>query len=79
MLSTTILELQAGRGKGMGKLSMWSDKIVTHFWYCCQSCGSDLEVLKASNVGLCAVSNFHGLCLYPNHVDSLDFLAPSCV
>lgn len=31
----------------MGKLSMWGDKVVNHFWYCCQSCEGDLEMLKA--------------------------------
>ena len=41
---------QAGRGKGMGKLSMWSEKIVNHFWYCCQACGESLEMLKVQYI-----------------------------
>ena len=41
-----VILLQAGRGKGMGKLSMWSEKIVNHFWYCCQACGQRVDMLK---------------------------------
>ena len=32
----------------MGKLSMWGDKVVKHFWYCCQNCNGNLETLKVS-------------------------------
>lgn len=39
----------------MGKLSMWGDKVVKHFWYCCQSCNGDLETLKASVLPNCTV------------------------
>lgn len=32
--------------KGMGKLALWTDHIVNHFWYCCESCNDSVENLK---------------------------------
>ena len=39
---------QAGKAKGMSKLSSWSSNIVNHFWYSCRTCNGDVKKLKVN-------------------------------
>jgi len=39
---------QAGKPRGMEKLSRWSGNIVNHFWYCCRTCDGNVNKLKVS-------------------------------
>lgn len=32
---------QAGSAKGLNKISEWSDDIINHFWYCCETASKD--------------------------------------
>ena len=30
----------------MEKIGLWADRVVTHFWYCCEKCDQNVEDLK---------------------------------
>ena len=57
----------------MGKLSMWGDKVVKHFWYCCQACKGDLETLKVNS--LRTVAYVHCIQVYMHNVQRTCSLA----
>ena len=39
---------QASKTKGMGVLESWSDNVVNHFWWCCESYAKDVDLLKVT-------------------------------
>lgn len=44
----------------MGKLALWADNIVNHFWYCCESANDNVDILK--------VITTHGIIIHDIHV-----------
>ena len=63
---------QVGKGRGMGKVNMWSDKIVNHFWYSCQVSGGEVEALKV--IRLCTILNLLHFGQYGDHTALSVFL-----
>lgn len=39
---------QAAKGRGMEKIGLWADKIVNHFWFCCEKCDQNVDDLKVN-------------------------------
>ena len=35
-------------GRGMDKIESWANKIVTHFWFCCEMYHQNVEHLKVN-------------------------------
>ena len=48
---------KAGKGRGMQKIGAWTDKIVNHFWHCCEKAKGDTDVLKVCGIFLKAVTS----------------------
>ena len=51
---SSIFSNQAGSAKGLKNISEWSDQIINHFWYCCETASKDTtsaeEALKKMKV-----------------------------
>ena len=50
---------KAGKGRGMQKIGAWTDKIVNHFWHCCEKAKGDTDVLKVCGICLKAVTSLY--------------------
>ena len=47
--TTIIAEInlpKAAKKRGMEKIGLWADKMVNHFWFCCEKCDKNVEDLK---------------------------------
>ena len=43
----------------MEKIGSWANKIVTHFWFCCEKCNENVEDLKVKRIFITLVYMFY--------------------